>query len=215
VIPILQRDGFNVIAVQNPLSSLAGEVAWTRRVIEDQSGPVVVVGHSYGGAVITGAAAGNPNVRALVYIAAYAPDVGEPIGALNALFPPTALGTALTIDAVGFLYVDVTRLCRCHQVSRPVRGGPAGTPDAYSRCYAGAPRRDSLRGNARPGGLADDSLVFLVAREDQAINPDLERFMARRMGARTSEIRSSHVPFASHPNKVTELIEEAASAGHE
>src|SRR5207245_4854687 len=63
VIPILQRDGFNVIAVQNPLSSLAGEVAWTRRVIEDQSGPVVVVGHSYGGAVITGAAAGNPNVR--------------------------------------------------------------------------------------------------------------------------------------------------------
>jgi len=108
VIPILQRDGFNVIAVQNPLSSLASDVAWTRRVIEAQSGPVVVVGHSYGGAVITGAAAGNPNVRALVYIAAYAPDVGESIGALNALFPPTALGTALTIDAAGYLYVDVT-----------------------------------------------------------------------------------------------------------
>ena len=121
VIPILQRDGFNVIAVQNPLSSLASDVAWTRRVIEAQGGPVVVVGHSYGGAVITGAAAGNPNVRALVYIAAYAPDVGEPIGALNALFPPTALGTALTIDAAGFLYVDVTRFRALFAADLPER----------------------------------------------------------------------------------------------
>jgi pimeloyl-ACP methyl ester carboxylesterase len=209
VIPILQRDGFNVIAVQNPLSSLASDVAWTRRAIEAQSGPIVVVGHSYGGAVITGAAAGNPNVRALVYIAAYAPDVGEPIGALNALFPPTALGTALTIDAAGFLYVDVTRFRALFA---------ADLPEHQTRVLAVTQKPLAAAAFGETLAQAAWRTIpswFLVAREDQAINPDLERFMARRMGARTSEIRSSHVPFASHPNKVAELIEEAASAGHE
>src|SRR5438094_2340816 len=180
VIPILQRDGFNVIAVQNPLSSLASDVAWTRRVLEAQSGPVVVVGHSYGGAVITGAAAGNPNVRALVYIAAYAPDVAEPIGALNALFPPTALGTALTIDAAGFLYVDVTRFRALFAADLPERQTrvlavtqkPLAAATAFGETLAQAAWRTI------PSWLR-------VGREEQAINPDLERFMARRMGART------------------------------
>jgi len=209
VIPILQRDGFNVVAVQNPLSSLANDVAWTRRVLEAQSGPVVVVGHSYGGAVITGAAAGNPNVRALVYVAAYAPDVGEPIGALNALFPPTALGTALTIDAAGFLYVDITRFRDLFA---------ADLPERQTRVLAVTQKPLAATAFGETLEQAAWRTIpswFLVAREDQAINPDLERFMARRMGARTSEISSSHVPFASHPNKVAELIEEAASAGHE
>src|ERR1041385_6123455 len=83
VIPILQRDGYNVIAVQNPLTSLANDVETTKRVVAAQTGPVVLVGHSYGGAVITDAAAGSPNVKALVFIAAFAPDSGEPIGAFG------------------------------------------------------------------------------------------------------------------------------------
>src|SRR5439155_19852506 len=87
VIPILERDGYNVIAVQNALASLAGDVETTKLVIDAQTGPVVAVGHSYGGAVITGAAAGNPNVKALVYIAAFAPESGAPIGVDGHKYP--------------------------------------------------------------------------------------------------------------------------------
>src|SRR5437899_8538058 len=87
VIPILQRDGYTVIAVQNPLTSLAADVETTKRVIDAQTGSVVLVGHSYGGAVITEAAAGSSNVKALVYIAAFAPEVDEPIGAFGEPYP--------------------------------------------------------------------------------------------------------------------------------
>src|SRR2546422_1028807 len=105
VIPILQRDGYTVIAVQNPLTSLAADVETTKRVVDAQTGSVVLVGHSYGGAVITEAAAGSANVKALVYIAAFAPEAGEPIGAYGDKYP-TSLGTGLRPDAAGFLYID-------------------------------------------------------------------------------------------------------------
>ena len=106
VIPILEGDGYTVFAVQNPLTSLADDVATTKRVIDAQKGPVVVVGHSYGGAVITAAAAGNPNVKALVYVAAFAPEADEVLAAPGAKFPPPALSSALVPDAAGFLYID-------------------------------------------------------------------------------------------------------------
>src|SRR5436309_11365591 len=105
VIPILQRDGYSVIAVQNPLTSLAADVETTKRVVDAQTGPVVLVGHSYGGAVITAAAAGSSNVKSLVYIAAFAPEVGEAIGAFGDKYP-VPLGAALRPDKAGFLYVD-------------------------------------------------------------------------------------------------------------
>ncbi len=105
IIPILLRDGYYVTAVQNPLSSLQNDVETTRRVILAQQGPVVVVGHSYGGAVITGAAAGIPNVKALVYIAAFAPDAGEPVGAFSEKYP-APLGQAFRPDSAGYLYID-------------------------------------------------------------------------------------------------------------
>src|SRR5262249_62014095 len=98
--------GYTVIAVQNPLTSLPDDVATTKRVIDAQKGPVVVVGHSYGGSVITDAAAGNPNVKALVYVAAFAPDAGETIKALGARFATPPLNSALVPDAAGFLYID-------------------------------------------------------------------------------------------------------------
>ena len=106
MIPILENDGYTVFAVQNPLTSLADDVATTKRVIEAQKGPVVVVGHSYGGAVITAAAAATPNVKALVYVAAFAPEVDEVLAAPGAKFAPPALSSALVPDAAGFLYVD-------------------------------------------------------------------------------------------------------------
>jgi pimeloyl-ACP methyl ester carboxylesterase len=105
VIPLLQQDGYKVVAVQNAMASLAGDVETTKRLIDAQSGPMVVVGHSYGGAVITGAAAGNPNVKALVYLAAFAPESGEAIGAFGDKYPAD-LGKALVPDAGGYLSVD-------------------------------------------------------------------------------------------------------------
>src|SRR5216110_2538617 len=119
VIPILQRDGYNVIAVQNPLTSLAADVETTKRVVDAQTGPVVLVGHSYGGAVITAAAAGSANVKALVYIAAFAPEPGEPIGAFGERYP-TQLGTGFRPDKAGFLYIDPARFHELFAADVPV-----------------------------------------------------------------------------------------------
>src|SRR6476620_5656483 len=105
VIPILLRDGYDVTAVENPLESLAGDIATTKRVIDAQTRPVVLVGHSYGGAVITGAAAGSPKVKALVYLAAFAPEGGEAVGAFGDKYPAD-LGKALHPDSAGFLWVN-------------------------------------------------------------------------------------------------------------
>src|SRR5271170_5745459 len=106
VISILMKDGFSVTAVQNPLKSLEDDVATTKRVIEAQKGDVILVGHSYGGAVITEAAAGNNKVKALVYVAAFAPDKGESLDTLIKKYPPTPLFSAVIPDSAGFLYID-------------------------------------------------------------------------------------------------------------
>src|SRR5437773_11887558 len=119
VIPILQRDGYNVIAVQNPLTSLDADVETTKRALAMQTGPLVLVGHSYGGAVITQAAAGNANVKALVYVAAFAPEVGEPIGAFGQQYP-APLGAALKQDPSGFLYIDPAKFHEVFAADLPV-----------------------------------------------------------------------------------------------
>src|SRR6266550_4671669 len=193
VIPILQRDGYNVIAVQNPLTSLAADVETTKRVVDAQTGPVVLVGHSYGGAVIIAAAAGSSNVKSLVYIAAFAPEVGEAIGAFGDKYP-APLGAALRPDKAGFLYVDPAQFHTVFAATqKPIIGSVFG---------------------AAPDQAAWKTIPswYLVSQDDKAINPDLERFYAKRMNARTTEIKSSHVPFISHPADVARLIEQAASA---
>jgi pimeloyl-ACP methyl ester carboxylesterase len=205
VIPILQRDGYTVIAVQNPLTSLASDVRTTKRVIDAQTGPVVAVGHSYGGAVITGAAAGNPNVKALVYIAAFAPDAGEPIGAFNDKYP-SALGQALRPDAAGFLYIDRAQF-------RDLFAQDVSATEASVMAVAQKP----IIGNAFGASVEQSAWRtipswYVVAQEDRAISPDLERFYARRMGATTTEIKSSHVPFVSRPKEVARVIQQAASS---
>ena len=205
VIPILEGDGYTVIAVQNALASLAGDVETTKRVIDAQTGPVVAVGHSYGGAVITGAAAGSANVTALVYIAAFAPDAGEPIGAYNDKYP-SALGQALRPDAAGFLYIDRAQFRDLF--ARDVSATEASVMAAAQKPVIGSAFGASV---AQPAWKTIPSW-YMVAQEDRAINPDLERFYAKRMGATTTEIKSSHVPFISHPGEVARLIEQAASA---
>jgi pimeloyl-ACP methyl ester carboxylesterase len=203
VIPILEKDGYYVIAVENPLTSLSDDIATTKRVIDAQKAPVVLVGHSYGGAVITGAASGAPNVKAVVYLAAFAPEANEPVGALGEKYP-APLGAALRPDAAGFLYVD-------RAMFRDVFA--RDLPENQTRVMAATQKPIS--------GLVFAATVpapawktipswYLVSQEDRAINPDAERFYAKRMGATTREVKASHVAFISHPNTVARFIEQAA-----
>ena len=205
VIPILERDGYYVIAVENALQSLADDIATTRRAIDALKGPVVAVGHSYGGAVISGAAAGAANVKALVFIAALAPEANEPVNAFLDKYP-APLGKALRPDAGGYLYIDRAML---HDVfARDVSAAEARVMAATQKPINGAAFTATIP-NAAWKTIPS---WYLVAREDRAINPELERFFAKRMNAHTVEVTSSHVPFLSHPKVVAKLIEEAARA---
>jgi pimeloyl-ACP methyl ester carboxylesterase len=206
VIPILENDGYAVIAVQNPLTSLADDVATTKRVIEAQKGPVVAVGHSYGGAVITAAAAGRSNVKALVYVAAFAPDAGEVLEAPGKKFAPPALSSALVPDAAGFLYIDRAKFHDAFCKDVP-------TADARVMAATQKPVNGSVFTASVPGGAWKTiPSWYIVASQDRAINPELERFYAKRIGATTTEIKSSHVPFLSHPKEVANVIEAAAGS---
>jgi len=204
VIPLLEKKGFTVTAVQNPLKSLADDIATTKRVIDAQKGDVVLVGHSYGGAVITGAATGNPKVKALVYVAAFAPDAGEPVGGLIEKYPAPPLVTALVPDSAGFLTIDRAKFREvfAHDVSESETAIMAATQKPLAASAFGEP-------SAAPAWKTIPSW-YVVATQDRAINPDLERFMAKRMGATTTEIESSHVPFISKPEEVVNVIEAAS-----
>jgi pimeloyl-ACP methyl ester carboxylesterase len=208
VVPLLQLSGYRVIAVQNSLAMLAEDVATTKRVIDGetrQGRSVVAVGHSYGGAVISGAAAGNANVRALVFIAAFAPDANEPVGAFNERYP-SGLAAALVPDAAGFLYIDVAKY-------HDVFAGDLPTRQTRGMAAAQRPVHGAVLTQSLPAAAwRTIPSWYLIAQDDRAISPELERFYARRMNAKTSEIKSSHLPFISHPQKVAALIEEAAAS---
>lgn len=205
LIPILLRDGYQVTGVEIPLESLDGDVATTKRALEAQSGPVVLVGHSYGGAVITGAAAGNPNVKALVYLAAFAPDNGEAVGAFGDKYPAD-LGKALRPDSAGFLYVDRAQF----------RQDFAADVDANDVAVAAATQKplnsSVFKASVPVAAWKTIPSWYVVSKKDHAINPDLERFYAKRMNAHTTEVDASHVAFISHPDEIAKIIEEAAAS---
>jgi pimeloyl-ACP methyl ester carboxylesterase len=205
VIPLLQQDGYIVTAVQNPLTSLPDDIATTKRVIDAQQGPVVVVAHSYGGAVLTGAAAGNPQVKALVYIAGWAPEPGESVNQLIGRYAPPPLSTAIVADTAGFLYIDREKF---HEVfAQDVSTVEAQVLAVTQKPAAGVAFDQSVESAA----WQTIPSWYLVSQEDRAINPELERFMANRIGARTTEIKASHVSYISHPREVANLIIEVAS----
>jgi pimeloyl-ACP methyl ester carboxylesterase len=205
VIPILQRDGYFVTAVQIPLTSLSDDIATAKRVVDAQKGPVVLVGHSYGGAVITGAAAGNPNVKALVYLAAFAPEAGEPLGEPGKKFAQPPLNSALVPDAVGSLYIDRGKFhdVFCKDLSESDASVMAATQKPLASSVFGA--------SVSAAAWKTIPSWYVVSSQDRAINPELERFYAKRMGATTSEIAASHVAFLSHPKEVVKVIEDAAA----
>ncbi|MBD1852301.1 alpha/beta hydrolase [Cyanobacteria bacterium FACHB-502] len=206
VISLLQEDGYVVTAVQNPLTSLPDDIATTKRIIDAQQRPVVVVGHSYGGTVITGAASDNPQVKALVYINAFAPEPGETISQLNSRYAPPPVSAALVADTAGFLYIDREKFHEvfAHDVSLAEAKVLAVTQKpAISTTFDQSV--ESAAWKTIPSW-------YLVAQEDRAINPELQRFMASRIGAKTTEIPASHVPYISQPKEVANLIIEAAIA---
>jgi pimeloyl-ACP methyl ester carboxylesterase len=206
LIPLLLDKHYPVIAVQNTLTGLDADIATTKRVIDAQKGPMIVLGHSYGGAVITGAAAGNPNVRALIYVAAFAPEANEPVAALQDKYPPSLLATALVPDAAGFLYGDTTKFRAVFAQDLPPRL-------TQIVAVTQKPVAGSVFGASTPQAAWHTiPSWYMVATEDHAINPDLERFYAKRMHAHTIEVKSSHVMYISHPADVARVIDEAAKA---
>ena len=205
VIRILQAKGYEVSAAQNPLSSYAADIETTKRLIDAQRGPIVVVAHSYGGAVITAAAAGNPNVKSLVYLAAFANDVGEPLGPLLEKYP-TKVGAAFRPDAAGFLTIDRAQFHEifAHDLPRTQTRVMAVTQKPLTPSV--------FTSTTKVAAWRNTPSWFVIAQNDNVIHPDLERFFAKRMGAKTIEIKSSHAVFMSHPKEVATVIESAARA---
>ncbi len=206
VIPLLEAEGFTVTAVQNPLKSLSEDVATTKRVLDAQKGDVVLVGHSYGGAVITEAAAGNSKVKALVYVAAFAPDAGETLGALGERFPAAPLGTAVVPDSAGFLYIDRAKVADVFANDLPKEEAAllAATQKPLAAAIFGEP--------LKAAAWKSIPSWYVVSTQDKAINPDLERFMAKRMNAKTKELKASHVSFISNAPEIAKVIESAAAS---
>ena len=206
VVEDLQAKGYHVTATQFPLTSLADDVARLRQALAWQNGPTIVVGHSYGGQVMTALGDDTANVVGLVYIAAFGLDEGESITAVGEDTPPPRALANLIVDEHGFgrlpeddfvghfaADVDPVTARVMHAAQQPVSMSVfedvMGTPAWRSR-----------------------PSWYLVAADDEAIAPDAERMFAQRMGAETVEVASSHVPMVSHPEAVVELIEAAASA---
>jgi pimeloyl-ACP methyl ester carboxylesterase len=184
---------------------LAEDVATTKRVIEAQKGDVVLVGHSYGGSVITDAAAGSDKVKALVYVAAFAPEAGETVGGLLGKFPPAALGTALAPDSASFLYIDRTKF---HDVfAEDVPEEEASVMAATQKPIAASAFGESTKSAA----WKTIPSWYVVTTLDHAVNPELQRFMAKRIGAQVTEVEASHVPFLSQPEEIAKVIRAAAA----
>jgi pimeloyl-ACP methyl ester carboxylesterase len=204
VIRILLAQGYDVSAVENPLSSYAADVETTKRLIDAQKGPTVVVAHSYGGAVAT-AAASSPNVKALVYLAAFANDVDEPLGALLEKYPSKAL-TAFVPDSAGFLTIDRAKF---HDIfAQDLLSSETAVMAVTQKPLSNS----AFKATTSFAAWRNVPTWFIVAQHDNVINPDLERFFAKRMGATTTEINSSHVVFLSHPKEVAAVIDAAARA---
>jgi pimeloyl-ACP methyl ester carboxylesterase len=210
VISRLERQGYPVIGVANPLRGLADDSAYVSSVLDTIPGPVILVGHSYGGAVITDAAVGHPNVKALVYIAAFAPDQGESGLAILGEYPGSQLSPALTVRPFPGGQDAYVNPADFRQVFA------ADVPAGKARLMAAGQRPVSLAAFAEPSSTPAWKTIpswFLVAGADRAIPPAAEQAMALRAGSHTEVIRgASHAVLVSHPGATAHVIEAAARA---
>ncbi|HEX6403823.1 MAG TPA: alpha/beta hydrolase [Pseudonocardiaceae bacterium] len=204
VYDLLKRDGYHVAVVQNPTLSLEGDVAATQQIIDAQDGPVVLVGHSYGGAVITEAGT-DPNVAALVYIAAFAPDAGESVNTLIADPPPGAPVPPILPPKDGFLFLDREQFPASFAGDLPAEQAAFM---ADSQVPWGV---DALGGSITEPAWRVKPSWYLVATEDRMIPPPAQRAMSKRAGSTVVEVPGSHAIYLSQPAAVAALIKQAAS----
>ncbi|ABE33824.1 alpha/beta hydrolase fold family protein [Paraburkholderia xenovorans LB400] len=199
---ILTRDGYKVAVVQEPETSFADDVKATERVIDAQDGPSILVGHSYGGAVVT-EAGNDAKVAGLVYVAAFLPDAGESPLDLTKKMPPATQAIKATQD--GHLYLDQAEFHADFAADVPAAEA------SFMAVSQVMPAAQSFGVPITNPAWKTKPSWAVVATADRAINPDLERFMTKRAGSKTVEINSSHVAYISHPAEVAKLIEQAAA----
>ena len=203
VYKILKKDGYSVAIVQNPTISLADDVAATKRIVHAQNGPVILVGHSYGGVVIT--EAGNDRkVAGLVYITAFAPDKGESVSTLIKDPPPGAPVPPILPPQDGYLFLDKAKF----------HASFAGDVDDERAAFMADSQVpwgvDALSGTVSEPAWKTKPSWYLVATDDKMIPPEAQRFMAKRAGSTVVEVAGSHAIYVSQPNAVAALIEKAA-----
>lgn len=201
---ILERRGFNVTIVQEPITSLADDVAATKRVLDLQDGPTLLVGHSYGGMVVT-EAGNSTNVAGLVYVAAFQPDKGESLLDLASSKPASGMNIRETKDGK-YLYLDPAGFAADFAADLP-KDEVAFL--AKSQVFAS---KDAFSAKVGEPAWRTKKSWTIVATDDHSINPELEREMAKRAGSAVTEIKASHAVFASQPEKVADVIAAAAAA---
>lgn len=202
VIARLQPKGIQVTAVQNPLTTLDDAVAETQRVLDRQDGPTVLAGHSFSGMIVTEAGV-HPNVSAVVYVAARAPDAEEDYAALASKFPTPPATAGIVFDG------DEGRLTE----AAFLRDFAGDLPEARAQVLYAVQQpfhKALLTGKTKHAAWRSKPSFYAVSTDDRTINPDLERFMAKRMGAKTIEVKASHVALISQPDTIAALILEAA-----
>ena len=202
VIPRLQAAGLNVTSVQNPLTTLPEAVASAERVLARQEDPTVLAGHSFSGMIVTEAGV-HPNVSALVYVAARAPDAGEDYTALAKTYPTPPASAGVVFDG------DEGRLSE----EAFLRDFAGDLPEARAKVLYAVQEpfhKALLTAKTTHAAWRSKPSYYAVSMEDRTINPDLERFMAKRMGAKTIEVKASHLSLISHPDEIAHLILEAA-----
>ena len=201
----LRKDGYKVTIVQNPTVSLTDDVAFTRRAIDEANGRVILVGHSYGGVVITQAGT-DPRVAGLVYIAAFAPDKDESVGKLIANPAPGAPVPPILPPSEGFLLLDRAKFAASFAADvEPSRAEFM----AESQVPWGL---DALNGVVTDPAWKTKPSWYLVAKDDRMIPPDAQRFMSKRAGAKVTETAGSHALYVSRPGPVAKIIAQAAAA---
>src|ERR1700733_11845207 len=205
IIPLLQAKGFNVSAVQNPLTSIADDVAATHRIINAQDGPVLLAGHSYGGAVIT-EAGNNPKVAGLFYVAAFAPDEGETLGGLAGKFPATPAFSEVHPIEDGFLLLTPKGIREdfAQDLSLSEQNILLATQGATHGALLSTPIQTAAW-HTKPSW-------FIIASNDRSISPEQEISTAKRMGAKTLTLPTSHVAMLAQPEQVADFMVEAAAS---
>src|SRR6266478_3048758 len=208
VYKILRKNGYTVSIVQNPTISLEDDVAVTKRVLATQSGPVILVGHSYGGAVIT-EAGNDPKVAGLVYIAAFAPDKGESVSTLIKDSPPGAPVPPILPPVDGFLFLESAKFSAAFAADVDAEKA-AFMADSQVPWGVGA-----LSGTISEAAWRTKPSWYLIATQDKMIPPPAQRFMSKRAGSTVNEVAGSHAIYVSQPNAVAKVIENAAEAVNE